>query len=177
MRAVPMMVQVFRFAVIFWVKFIHPQDIGVVKDYDYTPTVSVIIPCYNEGHAVYTTIKSIAESDYPKDHIQVCCQDDGSTDDSFQWMLKGKADFPDVAIEPVANEKNIGKSHTYLKAMDRCRNAVVIIVDSDIILGHNCIRELAAALGDKRIGACGGPVGVRNPNDNSLTVFQVYFYF
>lgn len=44
-------------------------------------------------------------------------------------------------------------------------------------MGRNCIRELMAALGDSRIGACGGPVGVRNPNDNSLTVFQVYFYF
>jgi cellulose synthase/poly-beta-1,6-N-acetylglucosamine synthase-like glycosyltransferase len=61
--------------------------------------------------------------------------------------------------------------------MDRCRNEVVVIVDSDILLGKNCIRELMAALGDKRIGACGGPVGIRNPNDNSLTAFQVYFYF
>ena len=177
MLAIPLLVQIFRFAVIVWVKFINPKDTGVVKNYNYKPTVSVIIPCFNEGPAVYTTIKSICESDYPLNKIQICCQDDGSTDDSFQWMLRGQQDFPGVAVEPVQNEKNIGKSHTYLKAMDRCRNEVVLIVDSDIMLGKNCIEELMAAMGDRRIGACGGPVGIRNPNDNSLTVFQVYFYF
>lgn len=175
--AVPLLVQVVRFAVIAWVKFINPTDTGIVKDYTYTPTVSVIIPCFNEGPAVYTTIKSVCESDYPQDRIQICCQDDGSIDNSFSWMLKAKRDFPDCSVEPVKNEGNIGKSHTYLRAIDRCRNEIAIIVDSDIILGKNCIRELMAALGDRRIGACGGPVGIRNPNVNSLTVFQVYFYF
>ena len=174
--AVPLLVQVVRFAVIFWVKFFNPKSIGVVKDYSHEPTVSVILPCFNEGEAVYGTIRSICESDYPKDKIQICAQDDGSTDHSFEWIIKAQQDFGSI-VEPAKNERNIGKSHTYLRAMDRCRNDVVVIVDSDIILGKNCIRELMAALGDKRIGACGGPVGVRNPHDNSLTAFQVYFYF
>jgi len=176
MLAVPLTVQGIRFAVILWVKFINPKDTGIAKDYTFTPTVSVIIPCYNEGKAVYTTIRSVCESDYPAGQIQICCQDDGSTDDSFEWMQTAQQDFGAI-VEPVQNEKNIGKSHTYLRAIDRCINEIVLIVDSDIVLGKNCIRELMSSLGDKRIGACGGPVGVRNPNDNSLTVFQVYFYF
>jgi hyaluronan synthase len=172
----PLGVELFRFAVMFWVKFINPKATGVVKDYSYEPTVSVILPCYNEGRAVYNAIRSIYESAYPRHKIQICAQDDSSTDNSFGWILKARRDFG-FTVEPAKNEQNIGKSNTYLKTMDRCRNEVVVIVDSDIILGKNCIRELVAALGDKRIGACGGPVGVRNPNDNSLTAFQVYFYF
>ena len=36
------------------------------KDYTWHPTVSVLLPCYNEGETVYQTIESISRSNYPK---------------------------------------------------------------------------------------------------------------
>ena len=38
---------------------------GVIKDYRLQPTVSVLLPCYNEGKTVYETIESISRSNYP----------------------------------------------------------------------------------------------------------------
>lgn len=35
------------------------------KDYTYEPTVSVLMPCYNEGKTVYEKISSISKSSYP----------------------------------------------------------------------------------------------------------------
>ena len=35
------------------------------KDYTYEPTVSVLMPCYNEGKTVYEKISSISKSNYP----------------------------------------------------------------------------------------------------------------
>jgi cellulose synthase/poly-beta-1,6-N-acetylglucosamine synthase-like glycosyltransferase len=52
-----------------------------------------------------------------------------------------------------------------------------MIVDSDTTIGPDCIRELAACLGDPRLGAVGAPAIVRNPNDNALTTFQVFIYY
>jgi cellulose synthase/poly-beta-1,6-N-acetylglucosamine synthase-like glycosyltransferase len=39
----------------------------VKKDYSYQPTVSVLMPCFNEGRTVYETIESISKSNYPND--------------------------------------------------------------------------------------------------------------
>jgi hypothetical protein len=35
------------------------------KDYTYEPTVSVLMPCYNEAKTVYEKISSISKSNYP----------------------------------------------------------------------------------------------------------------
>ena len=37
----------------------------VRKDFTYQPTVSVLMPCFNEGKTVYETIESISKSNYP----------------------------------------------------------------------------------------------------------------
>jgi len=55
----------------------------VKKDYTYQPTVSVLMPCFNEGKTVYETIESISKSDYPNDRFEVIAQDDCSVDDSY----------------------------------------------------------------------------------------------
>ena len=55
----------------------------VKKDYGYQPTVSVILPCYNEGKTVYHAIESISRSNYPTDKFDVIAQDDCSVDDSY----------------------------------------------------------------------------------------------
>ena len=41
----------------------------VKKDYTYQPTVSVLMPCFNEGKTVYETIESISNSNYPERQV------------------------------------------------------------------------------------------------------------
>jgi len=53
------------------------------KNYSYEPTVSVLMPCYNEGRTVYETIESISKSNYPNEKFEVIAQDDCSADDSY----------------------------------------------------------------------------------------------
>ena len=60
----------------------------VQKDYTYEPTVSVLMPCFNEGQTVYETIESISKSNYPSDKFEVIAQDDCSVDDTYEWTLK-----------------------------------------------------------------------------------------
>jgi glycosyltransferase involved in cell wall biosynthesis len=66
------------------------------KDYTYEPTVSVLMPCFNEGKTVYETIESISKSNYPNHKFEVIAQDDCSVDDSYEWMLKAQRDFTNI---------------------------------------------------------------------------------
>ena len=45
------------------------------KDYAYLPTVSVLMPCFNEGKTVYETIESISKSNYPAEKFEGIAQD------------------------------------------------------------------------------------------------------
>lgn len=149
----------------------------IKKDYDYQPTVSVILPCYNEGKTVYDAIESISKSNYPNDRFEVIAQDDCSVDDSFEWMLQAQRDFTNIRIVVGRNALNSGKARTVCNALRHSSADIVISVDSDCIFDANAIRELTACFCEPNIGAVGGRVGVRNPNDNPITVIQTFVYY
>lgn len=147
----------------------------VKKDYSYLPTVSVLMPCYNEGKTVYETIASISKSSYPREKFEVIAVDDCSKDDSYGWMLKAQADFSHVTV--LHNEHNSGKADTVLNALRSSQSEIVITIDSDCIFAKNTMQELVACLADSTIGAVGGRVGVKNVNTNVLTRAQTFTYY
>ncbi|MGN6107465.1 MAG: glycosyltransferase, partial [Kofleriaceae bacterium] len=51
---------------------------------DYEPTVTAVIPMFNEGAAIKETLQSLLDSEYPHAKLNVICVDDCSTDDSYE---------------------------------------------------------------------------------------------
>jgi cellulose synthase/poly-beta-1,6-N-acetylglucosamine synthase-like glycosyltransferase len=152
-------------------------SVRVTRDYTYQPTVSILLPCYNEGHVVYETIQSISKSDYPNDKFEVIAQDDCSVDDSYEWMLKAQQDFRNISVRVNRNSSNMGKARTVCHALHQSTAEVVISIDSDCIFKANCIQELVACLSEPKMGAVGGRVGVRNVNDSTATMVQTFYYY
>jgi cellulose synthase/poly-beta-1,6-N-acetylglucosamine synthase-like glycosyltransferase len=149
----------------------------VEKDYAYQPTVSVILPCYNEGKSVYEAIASISQSNYPNDRFEVIAQDDCSVDDSYQWMLRAQQDFTNIRVTVDRNAVNSGKARSVCNALSRSSSEIIISVDSDCTFDFEAIRELTACFSEPGIGAVGGRVGVRNPNEGVLTAIQTFIYY
>jgi hyaluronan synthase len=149
---------------------------GFTRDYSYQPTVSILLPCFNEGRAVYETMQSICLSDYPKEKFEIIAIDDFSSDDSYAWIRKAQADFSDTRIYAGRNASNCGKAETQSHALVLATAEVVLCIDSDAIFAPNAIRELTACLANPKIGAVGGAVGVRNANKNILTACQALIY-
>ena len=58
-----------------FVRFLKYKAIPSVSD-DELPTVTVIVPAYNEGKQVWATLKSLADSDYPEHKVQLLAIDD-----------------------------------------------------------------------------------------------------
>jgi len=149
----------------------------VEKDYTYQPSVSVLMPCYNEGRTVYETIESIARSNYPNDRLEVIAQDDCSVDSSYQWMLKAQRDFTHIPVRVGRNHENSGKARTVCNALHHSSGEIIISIDSDCIFHPDAIRELTACFAEPGIGSVGGRVGVRNPNASTITAIQTFIYY
>src|SRR5579862_5979231 len=147
------------------------------KDYTYKPTVSVLMPCFNEGKTVYETIESISKSNYPNEKFEVIAQDDCSVDDSYEWMLKAQRDFSNIRIRVGRNTANSGKARSVCNALQLSDADMVISIDSDCIFHPDAIRELAACFSEPNIGSVGGRVGVRNPNESIITAIQTFIYY
>lgn len=146
----------------------------VKQDYTYTPTVTVLMSCFNEGQAVYETIKKVLESNYPPEKLFIVAVDDCSKDDSWGWMQKAAEGHPNVRV--IRNEKNLGKPKSLLKALSMADGELILNIDSDGVLHHRAIIELASCFVDPRVGAVGGNVMVRNSNTSWLTQLQTLQY-
>ena len=55
------------------------------------PTVTIIVPCWNEEKTVSKTVHSILNLDYPKNKLKIMVVDDGSTDNTWQIIQKFKS--------------------------------------------------------------------------------------
>src|ERR1700683_662983 len=171
-----LLISVFKYTLALILKWSVPKA-TVEKDYTYQPTVSVLMPCFNEGKTVYETIESIGNSNYPNEKFEVIAQDDCSVDDSYDWMLKAQRDFSNIKVRVGRNTVNSGKARTVCNALQSSAADLIISIDSDCIFHPDAIQELAACFSEPKIGSVGGRVGVRNPNENAITAVQTFIYY
>jgi cellulose synthase/poly-beta-1,6-N-acetylglucosamine synthase-like glycosyltransferase len=141
----------------------------------YEPTVTIVVPLFNEGRSIYDTIASFSKLDYPKHKLSVTIVDDCSTDDSYEWACKGARDFANVRV--LKNPFNMGKRRGINHAVREATSEIIVSVDSDVIVYPTAVRELVARFTSPRIAAVGGRVHVSNPNENWLTKLQTIKYY
>ena len=153
---------------------LYGQRFALVRDYRLEPTVSVVMSAFNEGQAVYNTIKSMRLSDYPVEKLEILAFDDCSKDDTFRWMQQAASDFPNVIA--IQSKQNQGKAHNVLDAFAISKGEIIVSVDSDCVFEPNAIRELVVCFSEKKLAAVGGRVGISNANVNWLTRFQTIAY-
>lgn len=145
------------------------------KRTDYEPTVSIIIPMFNEGKGIYDTIRSLVRLDYPKDKLEIVIVDDCSTDDSYQWALRGAEGHDNVRV--LQNPQNMGKRRSINRAVRMVDSEIVVSVDSDVVVDRRAVRALVCRFTRPEIAAVGGRVNVLNRDENWLTRMQAIKYF
>src|SRR5438067_1704127 len=85
------------------------------------PTVTIIVPCWNEQNTIQKTANSLLELQYPIDKIKIMLIDDGSTDNTWNVMQQFKQ-HPQIEIYTKPN----GGKHTALNfALERTTSEFV----------------------------------------------------
>jgi hyaluronan synthase len=126
------------------------------------PTITIVIPAYNEGRQVLDTVRSVMNSRYPKEKMQVICVDDGSQDDTWEWMKAAKKEFP-WRVRLIRQPVNRGKRHALMAGFAQAIGQVYVTIDSDSEVLPDTLRHLVSPLAsDSRVGAVAGNVRVLN---------------
>ncbi len=138
------------------------------KESDPLPTVSVIIPAYNEGVLVEKAIKAAVESDYPRNKLEIICIDDGSKDDTFLYMQKAKAKYADN-VTLIKLPHNMGKRHALYNGFKKAKGDIFVTIDSDSIIEKGSLSHIVAPfLRNDKIGAVAGNVKVLNKHEGII---------
>ena len=143
---------------------------------DVTPSCNVIIPAYNEGRHVYETIRSAAACDYDPAKLTITVVDDGSTDDTREWIRKAVEELPQVRA--IYLPRNSGKKHALCAAIRSSEAEILVTIDSDSIIEKEAITNIVRPFADAKIGAVAGNVRVQNINDGVIPqMMDIIFVF
>lgn len=146
--------------------------------YKHWPSIAVIIPAYNEGPAVYETLRSIDKADYTRSKVEVIVINDGSTDDTRQWIRVAVKEARNFKIKFVDLRKNRGKRGAMAEGIRRTSSKYLIFIDSDSRVFKETLKELIKPYFSKQtIGAVSGHVHVWNATRNAVTAMQSVRYF
>jgi len=126
------------------------------------PKVTVIIPAYNEGAMVEKALYSAVASDYPADRLEIICVDDGSRDDTWDYIDRARKRFPHH-IKAIRFPKNRGKKEALYAGFTQGQGEFFVTIDSDSVVTPDTIKQAVAPMVyDAKVGAVGGNVKVFN---------------
>ena len=145
------------FRTIFWLRY-RPFPSSPWAD---APSLTVVIPAYNEGAMVMNSIESILKASYPRERLELFVVDDGSTDNTWSYIRRAASLYPG-RITTVRLSKNQGKRAALEVGFRRARGEVIVTVDSDSVIAPNALLAITGPFRDARVGAVSGNVRVYN---------------
>jgi dolichol-phosphate hexosyltransferase len=96
---------------------------------DDAPTLSVLMPVYNERATVRDAIEQVLSVDFPVSETQVVVVNDGSTDGTGEALADGG--WPE-RVTVVSHERNRGKGAAVRTALTHARGTYAAIMDADL---------------------------------------------
>ena len=168
---------VISLSVVFYINFLciplaiyqKHRELKQSASLDYFPSVSILIPAYNEEKVLRRAIETTIEAAYPANK-EIIIIDDGSTDMTYaiaqEYINKGIK---------VIHRPNGGKAVAINHGLRFAQGEIIIIVDADSLVGKNTLIELMQPLRDPDIAAVAGNIKVLN-RTNWLTRCQALEY-
>jgi hyaluronan synthase len=157
--------------------YLRYRPVESVAD-DTLPICTVIVPAYNEGEHVYHTLKSLAASNYPPEKIQLIGIDDGSKDDTWNWLQLAKKELG-ARVDIYQQPRNMGKRHALYRGFNLAKGEVYVTVDSDSVVKKDTLRNLVSPfVTHASCGAVAGNVQVLNHGKGIIPkMLRVSFVF
>jgi GT2 family glycosyltransferase len=139
------------------------------RDADFRPSVSVLVPAFNEGEVIGRTVRSVLAQQYPS--LELLIIDDGSTDETSARATEASTD-PRLRV---LRQPNGGKAAALNHGIAQARGDVIVVIDADTLLDPDALVHLVRPLADARVGAVAGNAKVGN-RVNLVTRWQAIEY-
>jgi cellulose synthase/poly-beta-1,6-N-acetylglucosamine synthase-like glycosyltransferase len=116
------------------------------------PTISIIIPVYNEEKIIREKIENTLTLDYPKDKREILIVSDASSDRTPEVVK----DFNTAGAKLFELRERQGKASALNVGLQMAQNEIVVFSDASIILEQDALKKIVGKFNDPRIGCISG---------------------
>lgn len=142
----------------------------------YLPSVSIIIPTYNEHSQIENRINNILQLDYPKDKYEIMVVDSGSTDGTAELVnyIKNEKELR-TSLRLLNEEERNGKASAINFGKKNAKFDIILVTDANSKFSKNVLKEMMHHFKDPKVGAVGGRYCVENP-DYAITQSESFYW-
>lgn len=126
------------------------------------PLISIVVPAYNEEHAIRRTIEALLGLDYPVDRRQILIVSDASSDGTDDVVRE----FAPQGIELLRLPVRSGKTAAENAALSHLRGGIIVNTDATIRILPTALKPLIRVFQDPTIGVASG----RDVSVGALTI-------
>ena len=110
------------------------------------PSLSIIIPAYNESENIVETLENVTTALAPLGLVhEILVIDDGSADGTAALVTANLSRFPHVRL--LINERNMGFGWSYRRGVEAAVLDNIVMVHGDNAWGHATLREFFGEVG------------------------------
>ncbi|MBU1169619.1 MAG: glycosyltransferase [Proteobacteria bacterium] len=136
---------------------------------DYTPVISVIVPCYNEEEHIIEKLEDILNLDYPRNYLDVVFADGGSNDGTLKLLDENIKDYDHIRVVKCGQK---GKINQLNYVLPKVRGDIVVNTDTDARLSPDLLKWIAAEFAvDTNVWV----VGAYSRPQNSILIERYYW--
>jgi cellulose synthase/poly-beta-1,6-N-acetylglucosamine synthase-like glycosyltransferase len=125
------------------------------------PTVSLIIPAYDEQEVIAAKVANALALDYPRERLQIVVASDGSTDATAD---RARAAGADRVLELPAG----GKVAALNAGAEQATGEILAFSDANSVWAPDALRQLLAPFADPEVGYVCGQVRFRTAGGDNL---------
>lgn len=124
------------------------------------PSISVIIPAYNEEKFIQRAVKSVLRQTGVK--FEVIVVDDGSTDHTGRLLDKMGQRYPALVV---LHQNNQGKSRAINHGLAKATSDLVMVLDADSYLGPGALATMSRHFVDPQVLGMSANVRITRPTN------------
>ncbi|MEK6749923.1 MAG: glycosyltransferase family 2 protein [Pseudomonadota bacterium] len=122
---------------------------------DYQPTVTVIIPAFNEAQHIESTLTNKIEQHYPADKLDIIVVSDESMDGTDDIVKK----YVSPRVRLIRQQPRAGKAAGLNKAVAEARGEIVVFSDANTQFDLDSIAKMVENFADPGVGYVTGSMG------------------
>lgn len=126
-----------------------------VRARPHTPSVTVLIPAYNEADCIGATVRNKLEQNYPKEKLQIIVVSDGSSDGTDDIVRQ----FAGRGVQLLRREGREGKAAALNEAVRHAVGEVIVFSDANSLFDPDAVRHMVENFADRDVGYVTGSLG------------------
>lgn len=138
------------FAVFWFLVLMDKEPKARIRKLKKYPLASIVIPAYNEGKNIITTLASLIKLNYPKNKFEIIVINDGSKDNTKALVEGFIAKNKGFDIKLI-NKKNEGKGAALNDGLAIAKGEFFICLDADSIVTKDALQKILPHFTDDNI--------------------------